>query len=128
MNLENSVVEKLVRSVETVLEVLELFVVDLAEVLSCLKGLVEDVQPPRADAMGIMQMLPEKLRGEVSINEEGDYVIVKLKRLLRAEAFKALVDVIITKLGGEYVSMGGGRGYFRIPRTSRQTHKLSTGR
>jgi len=116
LNGRNSVIEGLVRNVENLLEVLELVAGDLVEVRNSLRSLLVELQLG-VDAQAVMEMLPERLRKAVSISDEGDYITVKLKRLLKAEAFKALVEVIITKLRGEYVSTGGGGGYFRIPKT-----------
>jgi len=109
-----AVIERLIKDVEGLLEVLELAIRDLAELCDSLKDLLGKLKP-RVDAETVLEMLPGKLRREMSISDEGDYITVKLKRFLKTEDFKALVELLITRLGGEYISTESG-GYFRIPK------------
>jgi len=111
-----SVIEGLVRDFEGLLEVLELAIRDLAEVRDSLKDLLGKLKP-KVDAKAVLEMLPGKLRREVSVSDGGDYITVKTKRFLSSEDFKALAEAIISRLGGEYVSTTSkGGGYFRIPK------------
>ena len=66
-------------------------------------------QPMNALEAGISRLQP--WRGQLSLSE--DHVIVNVQRRLNAEQFKAVVAVVIGRLGGEYVSLRG-TGYFRI--------------
>jgi hypothetical protein len=68
-------------------------------------------QPMNALEAGISRLQP--WRGQLSLSE--DHVIVNVQRRLNAEQFKAVVAVVIGRLGGEYASLGG-TGYFRIPK------------
>ena len=109
-------IEGLIKRVDGALKVLELIVEDLAEVRDSLKSVVGGAKLPQETTIEtVREMLPEKLRGAVSLNEVEDYVIVNLRRHLNSETFKMIAAVAIDRLGGEYVS-SGKEGYFRIPR------------
>jgi len=111
-----AVMERLIKDVEGLLEVLELAIRDLVDVRDSLRGLLGELKP-KADAKTVLEVLPGKLRKEVSISDEGDYITVKTKRFLSSEDFKALAEAIITRLGGEYISTTSkGGGYFRLPK------------
>jgi hypothetical protein len=112
-------IEDLIKRVDGALKVLELIVEDIAEVRDALKSVVGEAELPQETTIEtVREMLPEKLRGTVSLNEVEGYVIVNLWRRLNSEAFKTIAAVAIDRLGGEYVSSGRG-GYFRIPRKKR---------
>jgi hypothetical protein len=109
-------IEGLIKRVDGTLKVLKLIVEDLSEVRDALKRLVGGAELPQETTIeAIDETLPEKLRGAVSLNEAGDYVIVSLRRHLNSENFKMIAAVAIDRLGGEYVS-SGKEGYFRIPK------------
>jgi hypothetical protein len=113
-------VNELVKRVEDALDVLGLVVGDLADLRDALKGLVKEYgSAQEVTVEAVRGMIPEKLREPLFFSEDDDYVIVTVHRRLRLEAFKAVVDIVIGRLGGEYVSLGGGSGYFRIPKRAR---------
>lgn len=106
----------MIKRVDGTLKVLKLIVEDLSEGRDALKSVVGGAELPQETTIETVQeMLPEKLRGAVSLNEAGDYVIVNLRHRLNSENFKTIAAVAIDTLGGEYVS-SGKEGYFRIPR------------
>jgi ribosomal protein L17 len=106
--------DEIVKRVEGLLTALELAVEDAADFRDKLKALVEErISALETTAETVREIFPEKLRANLSFSEKDDYVIVNVQRRLKPEAFKAVVDIAIGKLAGEYVSLGGS-GYFRI--------------
>lgn len=109
-------VEELVKRVEDGLTVLELVIVDLKELGEDLKGFVAEYKSLcEVSVETVRGIIPERLHAFLDLSEDGEYVTVNVKRRLNAEQFKAVVAVVIGRLRGEYVSLGG-TGYFRIPK------------
>lgn len=109
-------VDGLVKKVEDGLAVLELIIRDLKELGEALKRLVVEYKSQSDVSVETVQgMIPESLRAFLNLSEDEEYVTVNVQRRLNAEQFKAVVAVVIGRLGGEYVSLGG-TGYFRIPK------------
>jgi hypothetical protein len=105
-------VDELVKRVEDDLSVLEFIVGDLKDLGEALKRLVDECKSQcEVSVEAVRGMIPERLHAYLSEDEE--HVIVNVQRRLNAEQFKAVVAVVIGRLGGEYVSLGG-TGYFRI--------------
>jgi hypothetical protein len=107
-------VDELVKRVEDDLSVLEFIVGDLKDLGQALKRLVDECKSHcEVSVEAVRGMIPERLHAYLSLSEDEEYVIVNVQRRLNAEQFKAVVAVVIGRLGGEYVSLGG-TGYFRI--------------
>jgi hypothetical protein len=106
----------LVERIDGALTVLELVIEDLAGVRESLKSLVGEAELPQETTIETVRaMLPQKLRGALSLSEVEGYVVVNVRRRLSPETFKTLAAVAIDRLGGEYVSTREG-GYFRMPK------------
>jgi hypothetical protein len=98
-----------------VLAVLEFIVGDLKDFGEALKRLVGECKSQcEVSVEAVRGMIPERLHAYLSLSEDEEDVIVNVRRL-NAEQFKAVVAVVIGRLGGEYVSLGS-TGYFRIPK------------
>ena len=107
-------VDELVKKVEDDLSVLELIIGDLKDLGEALKRLVDECKSQcEVSVESVRGMIPERLHAYLSLSEDEEHVIVNVQRRLNAEQFKAVVAVVIGRLGGEYVSLGG-TGYFRI--------------
>jgi ATP/ADP translocase len=97
------------------LSVLEFIVGDLKDFGEALKRLVGECKSQcEVSVEAVWGMIPERLHAYLSLSEDEEHVIVNVRRL-NAEQFKAVVAVVIGRLGGEYVSLGS-TGYFRIPK------------
>jgi hypothetical protein len=109
-------VDGLVKRVEDELGVLELIIGDLKDLGEALKRLVDECKSRSGVSVETVRgMIPERLHAYLGLSEDGEYVAVNINSRLNAEQFKAVVAVVIGRLGGEYVSLGG-TGYFRIPK------------
>lgn len=109
-------VDGLVKRVEDELAVLELVIGDLKDLGEALKRLVDECKSQcEVSVETVRGMIPERLHAYLSLSEDGEYIVVNVNRRLNADQFKAVVAVVIGRLGGEYVSLGGS-GYFRIPK------------
>ena len=106
--------DELVKRVEDALAVLEFIVGDLKDFGEALKRLVGECKSQcEVSVEAVWGMIPERLHAYLSLSEDEEHVNVQ--RRLNAEQFKAVVAVVIGRLGGEYVSLGS-TGYFRIPK------------
>jgi hypothetical protein len=107
-------VDGLVKRVEDVLSVLELIVGDLKDLAEGLKRLVDEWKwQCEVSVESVRGMTSEGLHAYPSSRGDLEHVIVNVQRRLNAEQFKAVANVVIGRLGGEYVS-AGDKGCFRI--------------
>jgi hypothetical protein len=60
-------------------------------------------------------MLPDELRSDVTITDEGNNYKVKVNRFLQPERFSQLAE-IMKQYGGEYISAGKNT-HFKVPKT-----------
>jgi len=107
-------IEMLIDRVDGTLMVLALAVDDLVILRDELKKLVESLKESGETALQkVLEALPQKVMGLVSLSQTEEYITINLKRRLNPEDFKLLASVAINMLKGEYVSTKNG-GYFMI--------------
>jgi hypothetical protein len=107
-------VKMLIDRVDGTLMVLALAIDDLVILRDELKKLVESLKVGGEKAFQkVLEALPQKVMGLVSLSQTEDYITINLKRRLNPEDFKLLASVAINVLKGEYVSTKNG-GYFMI--------------
>jgi hypothetical protein len=71
------------------------------------------------EALKPADLFPEDLKGLLSFEDQGEWIIIKPKRFLGAENFAKVAD-IVKKCNGEYVS-SGKQSHFRIPKHAKTT-------
>jgi hypothetical protein len=111
----------LIDRVDETLTVLVLAIDDLVIIRDELKKLVESLEVSGETAFQeVLEALPRKVMGLVSLSQTEEYITINLKRRLNPEDFKLLASVAINVLKGEYVSTPTG-GYFMIRKKSSAT-------
>lgn len=114
-------IDEIVKRIEDLLTALEFVIGDLKELAGALKKFVAECRSMyEITVETVRRMIPGRLQAYLGLSEDEEYVTVNVKRPLNAEQFKAVVEVVVGRLGGEYVSLGG-TGYFRIPKGRLQT-------
>jgi len=109
-------VKMLIDRVDETLMVLALVIDDLVLMRDELKKLVKSLKESSETIFQkVLEALPRKVMGLVSLSQTEEYITINLKRRLNPEDFKLLASVAINMLKGEYVSTKTG-GYFMIPK------------
>jgi DNA relaxase NicK len=114
-------IKMLIDRVDETLMVLALAIDDLVLIRDELKKLVKSLKESGETTLQkVMEALPQKVMGLVSLSQTEEYITINLKRRLNPEDFKLLASVAINMLKGEYVSTKNG-GYFIIRKKSPAT-------
>ena len=70
-------------------------------------------EPSEVTVDSVSRMIPIDLRKDLYFEDAGEYVLVKARGFLGQEAFRRVAEIVVDKLGGEYISAGKD-SHFRI--------------
>jgi len=96
-----------------VLDVLELALGDVQVLVEELKGFMDGLRH-YVTVDVVRNAIPKGVLKSLTFEDVGEYVVVRFKRLVKPEDFRAVAETV-KGLGGEYVSLGKA-GYFRVPK------------
>jgi hypothetical protein len=110
-------VDKLLKRIDQLLNVLNMITKDLREVSNALKAVgVPSTSQEEMEVGGSLQrvslLFPDNLRDLLDFEEKEEYIVIKPRRYLGSDNF-AKIASIVRDAGGEYIS-AGKESHFRV--------------